>query len=158
MVTKLFWEDKFHAINGKAQACTQCALVFVLLSVLGGGGGRRIFFIYPGSQCVITIFLSSSQWVPNVFPQMFSKAPRFFLIWRDNRWHQILAKSSCKLIHSPCTSWNCKKQNCRAPNGRLFDMFKNLPCNYFWPAIWPWANKFCAHLQKKIIIFLEKIM
>jgi len=25
---KLFWEEKFHAANGKAQACTQIALLF----------------------------------------------------------------------------------------------------------------------------------
>jgi hypothetical protein len=27
---KLFWEEKFHAANGKAQACTQGALLFLL--------------------------------------------------------------------------------------------------------------------------------
>jgi hypothetical protein len=25
---ELFWEEKFHAANGKAQACTQGALLF----------------------------------------------------------------------------------------------------------------------------------
>jgi len=29
---ELFWEEKFHAANGKAQACTQGALHFSLLS------------------------------------------------------------------------------------------------------------------------------
>jgi hypothetical protein len=33
---ELFWEEKFHAANGKAQACTQGALLFFLLSFLGG--------------------------------------------------------------------------------------------------------------------------
>ncbi len=32
---ELLWEEKFHAANGKAQACTQGALLFFLLS-LGG--------------------------------------------------------------------------------------------------------------------------
>jgi hypothetical protein len=32
---KLFWEEKFHAANGKAQAHTECALHF-FLSSLGG--------------------------------------------------------------------------------------------------------------------------
>jgi len=27
-VDQLFWEEKFHAANGKAQACTQGALLF----------------------------------------------------------------------------------------------------------------------------------
>jgi hypothetical protein len=27
---KLFWEEKFHAAKGKAQACTQGALLFLL--------------------------------------------------------------------------------------------------------------------------------
>jgi hypothetical protein len=34
---KCFWEEKFHAANGKAQAPTECALHFFLLS-LGGRG------------------------------------------------------------------------------------------------------------------------
>jgi hypothetical protein len=32
MVMKLFWEEKFHAANGTAQAHTQGALHFFLLS------------------------------------------------------------------------------------------------------------------------------
>jgi hypothetical protein len=32
---KFFWEEKFHAANGKAQAHTECALHFFLLN-LGG--------------------------------------------------------------------------------------------------------------------------
>jgi hypothetical protein len=34
---KLFWEEKFHAANGKAQAHTECALHFFLLSFGGRG-------------------------------------------------------------------------------------------------------------------------
>jgi hypothetical protein len=47
---ELSWEEKFHAANYKAQACTQGALPFFLLNL--GGGGR--------------IFLNVSL-VPNVF-------------------------------------------------------------------------------------------
>jgi len=42
---ELFWEEKFHVANGKAQACTQGALFFFLLSL--GGGGEDLFFIFP---------------------------------------------------------------------------------------------------------------
>jgi len=71
---ELFWEDKFHAANGKAQPCTQGALHFFFLS-WGEGVARRIFFsFFPGSQRVVTKFPSSSQWVlqvPNAFPKHF---------------------------------------------------------------------------------------
>jgi hypothetical protein len=30
---EVFWKEKFHAANGKAQACTQGALLFFLLLV-----------------------------------------------------------------------------------------------------------------------------
>jgi hypothetical protein len=40
---ELFWEEKFHAANGKAQACNQGALFFFLLSLWGEG----FFFIFP---------------------------------------------------------------------------------------------------------------
>ncbi len=72
MVTQLFQEQKFHAPNGKAQACTEGALLFPLL---GRGGG------FP------TMFLSSSQWVLIRFPkfQMCSRTfspqhPTFYCI------------------------------------------------------------------------------
>jgi hypothetical protein len=42
---ELFWEEKFHAANGKARACTQGALLFFLLSF--GAGGQGFFFIFP---------------------------------------------------------------------------------------------------------------
>ncbi len=36
---EVFWEEKkFHAASGKAQACTQGALLFSLLCFGGGGG------------------------------------------------------------------------------------------------------------------------
>jgi len=49
---KLFWEEKFHAANGKAQAHSECALYFFLLS-LGGRGFRGGYFsIFFGSHYV----------------------------------------------------------------------------------------------------------
>jgi len=74
-----FWEEKFHAANGKAQARTQgaCFFSFYVLG-WGGLGGRDVFSFFPASQCVGTMFLSSSQWVPNIFPNIFS-IPLHFL-------------------------------------------------------------------------------
>jgi len=44
---EVFWEEKkFHAASGKAQACTQGALLFSLLC-FGGGGG---FFFKMGQS------------------------------------------------------------------------------------------------------------
>jgi len=40
---EIFWKEKFHVANGKAQACPQGALVFFLLC-FGVGGGGKIFF------------------------------------------------------------------------------------------------------------------
>jgi hypothetical protein len=34
MVINFFWEEKFHAANGKAQAHTECALHFFLLNLV----------------------------------------------------------------------------------------------------------------------------
>jgi hypothetical protein len=70
------YEEKFHVADGKAEACTQGALFFFLLSF--GGQRKDYFSFFLGSQCVSTMFLLSSQWVPlgsqyvpqvpNVFP------------------------------------------------------------------------------------------
>jgi hypothetical protein len=60
----LSWE-KFHTANGKAQACTQGALLFK--KRFGWRGG---FFFHSSLsyQCVPTTFPLSSQWVPIRFP------------------------------------------------------------------------------------------
>jgi hypothetical protein len=70
---EVFCEEKFHAANVKAQACTQGALLFFLLCFggVGGAGGRDFFSFFPASQCVRTMFLSSSQSVLNVSPTFF---------------------------------------------------------------------------------------
>jgi len=54
---ELFWEEKFHTSNGKAQACTQDALVFFLLGLRGEG----FFSFFPGSPMC-------SHYVPFKFP------------------------------------------------------------------------------------------
>jgi hypothetical protein len=52
---QVFWEEKFHAANGKAQACIQGALLFFLLCLsgwkwcppftyIGGPKGRNYIF------------------------------------------------------------------------------------------------------------------
>jgi len=48
-VDKLFWEEKFHAANVKAQGHTECALHSFLLSL--GGEGFRGFQFSPVPLC-----------------------------------------------------------------------------------------------------------
>jgi hypothetical protein len=79
---EVFWEEKFHAANGKAQACTQGALLFFLLCFGGwggaggaggaGGGGERFFFIF-------TRFPMCSHYVPFKFPMGSQYFPQNFL-------------------------------------------------------------------------------
>jgi hypothetical protein len=59
MVNKSFEKRKFHAANGKAQACTQGALIFFLLCF---GGGRS----FP--MCSHYVPLKFLKWVPTMFP------------------------------------------------------------------------------------------
>jgi hypothetical protein len=56
---ELFWEEIFHAANGKAQAFTQGALLSCLLGF--EREGRNFFLFSPASQSVPTMFPSSSQ-------------------------------------------------------------------------------------------------
>jgi hypothetical protein len=44
---EVFWEEKFLAANGKAQACIQCALLFFPFKFVGGGGGGDFFYLFP---------------------------------------------------------------------------------------------------------------
>jgi hypothetical protein len=71
---ELFWEEKFHAANGKAQACTQGALLFFLLS-LGGGAGKDFF-----SPLVSNVFPLCSLQIPNMFPQVPNVFPNMFVV------------------------------------------------------------------------------
>jgi hypothetical protein len=73
---EVLWEEKFHAANGKAQACTQGALFFFLLcfGVWGWGGerGERFFFIFFN-------FSMCSHYVPFKFPMGSQYFPQHFL-------------------------------------------------------------------------------
>jgi hypothetical protein len=67
---EVFWEEKFHATNGKAQTCTQGALFFFLLCFgVGWGGvgwrGGKIFFHFSRLP---NVFALCSFQVPNGFP------------------------------------------------------------------------------------------
>jgi hypothetical protein len=42
----LFWEEKFHAANGKTQAMHSRCLAFFSFEVLGGGG-KDLFLVFP---------------------------------------------------------------------------------------------------------------
>jgi len=52
---QVFWEEKFHAANGKAQACTQGALLFS-------------FYVLEGGKEIYLSFFLASQCVSNGFP------------------------------------------------------------------------------------------
>ncbi len=51
---KFFWEEKFHAANGKAQAHFECALYFFLLS-LGGRDLKEDIFQFSLVPTMLTI-------------------------------------------------------------------------------------------------------
>jgi len=69
---EVFWKEKFHATNGKAQACTQGALFFFLLCFGVGGGKEILFFIFPD-------FPMCSHYVPFKFPMGSQYFPQHFL-------------------------------------------------------------------------------
>ncbi len=75
---ELFWQEKFHVANGKAQTYIQGALFFFLLSF--GGRGNNFFHF----SLVRNLFTLRSLQVPNVFPNMFSITPHFYPICFDN--------------------------------------------------------------------------
>jgi hypothetical protein len=54
---KLFGQENFRAANGKARACTQGALLFILLSFGGKGFFFFHFFLVPN------VFSLNSQWI-----------------------------------------------------------------------------------------------
>jgi len=71
---EVFWEEKFHAANGKAQACTQGAFFFSfhVLGFWGRGRGGGCFFIFPD-------FPMCSHYVPFKFPMGSQYFPQHFL-------------------------------------------------------------------------------
>ncbi len=70
---QVFWEEKFHAANGKAQACTQGALLFFLLCYWGGD-----FSYFPASQCVHTMFPNFVMFSPTSSPYHLTFIPYAF--------------------------------------------------------------------------------
>ncbi len=76
---KLFWEEKFHAANEKTQACTEGAF----FPFKFGGGERFVFNFLWFPMCSHHVpfeFAIGSHQVLNIFPNMFSIAPRFYPI------------------------------------------------------------------------------
>jgi hypothetical protein len=81
---ELFCAEKSHVANGKAQACTQDALLFFPFNFGEMGGGEGVPTMFPLSS---NGFPSCSQNVPqvlNVFPNMLSVAPHFHPICIGN--------------------------------------------------------------------------
>jgi hypothetical protein len=124
---RLFWEEKFHAANGKAQACTQGALIFFPF---------KFFPFFSCSQCVPFKFPTGSHYAPqfsNVFHNMFSITPHFYPICLGkccppfryiggpkgkNSLHVKVEHSILGSLHSfiflndePIKLASCKKQN-----------------------------------------------
>ncbi len=64
---QVFGKEKFHAANGKAQACSQGALIFFFFCFGVGGEFLFIFLIFP--MCL--------HYVPVKFPMGSEYVPRF---------------------------------------------------------------------------------
>jgi len=58
---------------------SRCLFFFLLCFGVGGGGKKDFFSFFPTSQCVCTMFLSSAQWVSNIFPNIFSIPLHFYM-------------------------------------------------------------------------------
>jgi len=85
MVMKSFEKRNFMQPMGRPKHALNapCFFSFYVLGCWGGGGGRKDFFsFFPTSQCVHTMFLSSSRWVPNIFPNIFSIPFHFYMPWK----------------------------------------------------------------------------
>ncbi len=87
MVTKSFGKRDFMQPMGRPKHALKVPFFFSFYVLgwgagrWGGGGWERDFFsFFPASQCVCTMVLSSSQWVPNIFPNIFSIPPHFYPI------------------------------------------------------------------------------
>jgi len=59
---KLYWEEKFHEINGKVQTCIQGALLFFLLSLVEGGGGGGGWGVGEGRFCLLN-YIWCGEWI-----------------------------------------------------------------------------------------------
>ncbi len=81
---KLFWEEKFHAANGKTQACTQGALLFFPFNF---GRGQDFYSFFPVSQCVPQHVLIE----PHFYPRCFGRScPSFTYIGGPKGKNSIL--------------------------------------------------------------------
>jgi len=73
---EVFWKEKFHVANGKAQACTQGALYFFLLCFGVGGGGKIFihFFRLPNvfTLCSFQVLNGFPIFSPTFFPYLFT--------------------------------------------------------------------------------------
>jgi hypothetical protein len=81
---ELVWEEKFCVANGKAQACTQGALIMFPFKFFWGGG-KGFFFIFPWfpmcSHYVHFKFSMGSQYVPpNSFTFILYALPNVVLL------------------------------------------------------------------------------
>jgi len=114
---EVFWKEKFHAANGKAQTCTQGTLFFFLLWFGVLGGEERFFFIFPNfpmcSHYVPFKFPMGSQYFPNIF----FIPPHFYMPWK--------MVSSFHLYGWP------KGRNCTAQN-RVFCFGESPLFLFFW--------------------------
>jgi hypothetical protein len=63
MVRNSFGKRNFMQLMGRPNNAFKVPIYFFLLS-LRGGGRRGFFSFFHGSECVFTIFPSSSQYVP----------------------------------------------------------------------------------------------
>ncbi len=82
MVMKFFEKRNFMQPMVKPKHAFKVPCFFSFY-VLGFGGGRKDFFsFFSTSQCVRTMFLLSSQWVSNIFPNIFSIPPHFYMPWK----------------------------------------------------------------------------
>ncbi len=81
MVTKSFGKRNFMQPMGRPKHAFKvpCFFSFYVLGK-GEGRGRDFFSFFSASQCVHTMLLSSSQWVPNIFPNIFSIPLHFYPI------------------------------------------------------------------------------
>jgi hypothetical protein len=80
MVTKFFGKRHFVQPMGRPKHALKVPSFFSFY-VLGWRGEESFFSFFLASQCVCTMFLSSSQWVPNIFPNIFSIPLHFYPIY-----------------------------------------------------------------------------
>jgi len=84
MVMKSFGKRNFMQPMGRPKHALKVPFFFPFMfwGFGAGGGGGDVFSFFPTSQCVHTMFLLSSQWVPNIFPNIFSILLHFYMPWK----------------------------------------------------------------------------